>query len=84
MRIRGETSTALDRLITEAELLTSEQSRVVVALAHQGDDTDEARQILWELMDQLGALRDERAMLDRTRSSASQRPTISPTEPWKV
>jgi histidine ammonia-lyase len=54
----------MSRLIAEIELLSSAQAGRVVALTRSGNDTEEARERLWQQMDALFALRREHAAIE--------------------
>lgn len=55
----------LSRQITELEMLSAAQAVTVVALARAGGDTGEARQRLYEQLNQLDTLRRQRAVIER-------------------
>ncbi|MEG9502899.1 MAG: hypothetical protein MIN69_13775 [Methylorubrum extorquens] len=52
------------RLIAEIELVSSAQASRVGRLTRSGNDTEEARERLWQQMDALFALRREHAAIE--------------------
>lgn len=59
------THVELSRQITELKMLSAAQAITVAALARAGGDTSEARQHLFEQLDELNALRRQRAVVER-------------------